>query len=187
MTSLPAGDPSAPASADPVLALLARERAALLDAVASVPPERRDACPDPARWSVAQVLEHLARVERGVHRLLQLRLAEPAPADAAQLAEARANGARLVLVRDRGRRIEAPERVCPRDGLEAAAALARLADERGALETAYAAADDALLDGSVYPHPVFGLLTLRDWTAFVAHHEARHAAQIAELGAPDDA
>jgi len=30
---------------------------------------------------------------------------------------------------------------------------------------------------------VIGRLTLRDWLAFVAHHEARHAAQIDEIAA----
>jgi hypothetical protein len=32
-------------------------------------------------------------------------------------------------------------------------------------------------------HAVIGRLTLRDWLAFVAHHEARHAAQIDEIAA----
>jgi len=30
-------------------------------------------------------------------------------------------------------------------------------------------------------HPVLGRLTLRGWFEFVAHHEARHAEQIAEI------
>ena len=30
---------------------------------------------------------------------------------------------------------------------------------------------------------MIGRLTLRDWLAFVAHHEARHAAQIDEIAA----
>ena len=39
------------------------------------------------------------------------------------------------------------------------------------------------LEHRTYHHAVIGRLTLRDWLAFVAHHEARHAAQIDEIAA----
>src|SRR3990170_661128 len=45
------------------------QRAVLLDAVEAIPQGRRDERVDPDCWSVAEVLEHLHRVERGIARL----------------------------------------------------------------------------------------------------------------------
>ena len=33
----------------------------------------------------------------------------------------------------------------------------------------------------MYPHPLFGPLSAYHWFAFIAAHEARHAAQIREI------
>lgn len=47
-----------------------RQRATLLSAVACVPEPLRDRRVEAGRWSVAEVLEHLHRVERSIARLL---------------------------------------------------------------------------------------------------------------------
>jgi len=49
-------------------------RAVLHAAVDAVPPALRERKPGPDRWSVAETLEHLSRVEEGITRLLALRL-----------------------------------------------------------------------------------------------------------------
>ncbi|MEA2712972.1 MAG: hypothetical protein QOK27_933, partial [Gemmatimonadales bacterium] len=38
------------------------------------------------------------------------------------------------------------------------------------------------LGGLTFSHPLLGSLDLYQWILFVGQHEARHAAQIAELG-----
>jgi len=106
-------------NADPVLALLDAERASFLAAVARVPAAQQSRRAAPDRWSVVEIVEHVARIDVGV--------------------------------------------------------------AREALRAAYLSADPAVLDGAVHEHPVIGPLTLRGWFGMAAHHDARHAAQIAEL------
>ncbi len=169
------------ATNDPVLARLAAERAALLECVAQVPADRIGERSDADRWSVAELLEHLALVDTGVAKLIALRCATPAPAAEDQVAEARQREALLGATRDRSRRIEAPDRVRPSGSLSAEAARKFLDGARVRLVEAYRTAPAAVLDGMVHPHPVFGPLTLRGWVEFSAHHDARHAEQIAEV------
>ena len=158
------------------------ERRALLARIEGVPAERLATRPAPDRWSVAEVLEHLARIETGVTKLLAMKGLAPPPADAP------APGPRAILtpeigarVRDRSWRIEAPERVRPVGGIEPAEALRQLTAARERLLAAYATANPEALDRMTHPHPVIGPLTLRSWVALTADHEARHAAQVAEI------
>jgi hypothetical protein len=128
-----------------------------------------------------EVVEHVARIDRGVAMLLAARTAAPRPAAADALAAAVLTPEKVARVRDRAERIVAPERVRPTGGLSPEAALEELTAARAALVAAYVAADPAVLDGTVHPHPVIGPLTLRSWFALAAHHDARHAGQLAEI------
>ena len=104
-------------------------RAVLRAAVDGVPQHRRETRPTPDRWSVAEVLEHLARVEDGLTRLLTKRLAE---ANAASAFESDADTASVVdsipneLLLDRRHRITASERVTPSGELTSEAAWSAL-------------------------------------------------------------
>jgi hypothetical protein len=171
---------SAP-STDALLALLDRERAAFLAQVERVPPARQGEHLAPGRWSVAEIVEHVARIDVGVSRILAARGAEPLTATAEQLAAARLTPERVARVRSRAERFQAPERVQPTGTLSPAAALEHLSSARTAVKAAYLAADPAVLDGAIHPHPVIGPVTLRGWIELAAHHDARHAKQIAEL------
>lgn len=170
-----------PASTDEIIALLDRERAAFLAQAARMPAAHQTLRPNPDRWSVVEIMEHVARIDTGVGKLLALRAAEPVMASPQQLAEADLTPERIRSVRDRTKRIEAPERVHPTGTLSPDAVLAQLASARSGLKSAFLAADPALLDGVVHPHPIMGLLTLRGWVMLAAHHDARHAQQIAEV------
>ena len=161
------------------LTLLDTERDALLAAIARVPLERRAERPAGDRWSIAEVLEHLATVERGIAKLLALRGREAPSPD--QAAASPLDAARVAQLRNRADRRDAPERVRPTGTVGAAEALQRLQDARTALRDAVIAADPNALDGCTHSHPVLGVLTLRDWVHFVAHHEARHVAQLEEI------
>lgn len=172
-----------PLSADTNLVeLLAEHRAALLDTLARIPEDQRGRRPAPERWSAAEILEHLAHVESGMARLIELRGREPVPPDAATPPEAqRAIPALAATMRNRAVRVEAPERLRPAGTLTAAQALARLEEKRAKLLAALAAADPRSLDYVVHEHPVLGLLTLRAFVAVVAFHEGRHTEQLREI------
>jgi hypothetical protein len=159
-------------------------RAALHEAVDAVPSSLRETRPAADRWSVAEVLEHLGRVEDQLTRLL-----------AAKLAEARLTGAlgperesgpiansHADLLLDRRRRITAGDRVLPRGELDAASAIATLDKTRAKLLHLVLAHDGLSLGAVSHPHPAFGMLDGYQWFAFIGTHEARHAAQIREIG-----
>lgn len=170
------------ATDDALLALLAHERRALLAAVERVPAARRAQRPAPDAWSALEVVEHVARVEQGVVRMLDAARAGRLVTDpsvtpiGAPLSEPV-----VAALRDRTRRLEAPERVRPAAGGDEAATLEALASARAALLAAYRTATPAMLDGASYPHPYLGPMTLRAWVELSAHHDARHAAQVESL------
>ena len=169
-------------AADALLALLERERAHFLAEVARVPLplQARQLLPD--RWSVVDVVEHVTRVERGVTRMFAAAQAGTLPAVGASPPMTAPLAASVVAaLRDRTTRLEAPERVRPTGALAPEAALEALGQTRVALLEAYRAATPDVLDGAAYPHPFLGPLTLRAWVEMSAHHDARHARQLAEL------
>jgi hypothetical protein len=172
--------PSGPSAGD-LLALLDRERAAFLASVERVPLARQTERPSPDRWSVAEIVEHIARIDTGVAKVLAMKSAEPLTAGPEELAGASMTPEKAARIRGRNERVEAPDRVRPSGTLTAEAAMTQLAHARAGLKGALLEADPAALDGAAHPHILLGPLTLRAWVEFAAHHDARHAQQVAEL------
>jgi uncharacterized damage-inducible protein DinB len=159
------------------------QRAAVLAAVERVPRTLRDRPPAGGGWSVAQVLEHLNRVERGVTRVVSRRLEQ---ARGEGLDPETETGSllgsldRFDLI-ERKDALPSPEFVRPEGRLSAQAALEALAESRRALRAALEPGDGLALGQVSAPHALFGPLTLYEWVLFVGQHEARHAAQIASI------
>jgi len=168
-------------AAEPVTDLLARERERLLATFARVPDAHRSARPADGAWSAVEILEHCARVEGGVARLLALRADQPLTATADEAAAGALTERKVRAVRTRDEKLAAPDRVQPTGTLTADAVVQQAAASRAALLGAYAATPDAVLDGAVHLHPFIGPLTLRAWVQLIAHHDARHAEQMGEV------
>jgi hypothetical protein len=83
-------------------------------------------------------------------------------------------------VSDRGRRLVAPETVAPAENPDRDTVVGRLAASRAALLAAIESGDGLALGSIRHTHARFGELDLYEWILFVAEHEGRHAAQIAE-------
>ena len=164
-----------------VITLLDAERRHFLDAVESVPMARRGFRRSPDTWSVNDIVEHVAQLDVVVTKLIVLCASDQLTATPDEIAAARLDPARRAAVRDRTRKLEAPERVRPRGNVAPEDVLAHLAGARAALKDAYAAADPALLDTGIRDHPFLGPLTISGWVELLSHHDARHAMQIAEL------
>jgi len=162
----------------------ATQRTALLVAVSTVPEPLRDEQIHAGTWSVAEVLEHLHRVESGIARLLVRTIERrrqagiPEEGDTGSLL----NSLDAYDLTRRDRRLVAPDPVAPRGGSTAAQGLAALAQSREALLAAIRSGDGLALGELTFPHPLLGSLDMYQWILFVGQHEARHAAQIAELG-----
>lgn len=165
-----------------ILARLSAERDALVERLSKIPVALQNERPSPERWSIAEVLEHLVRIETGLTKLFMMKGQAPPPDDVpAPAPEASSTPALGMRIRDRSQKIEAPERVRPAGALSAESALEQLQAVRAGLLSAFASADTVALDRVTHPHPVFGPLTLRSWMALTSDHEARHAAQISEI------
>ena len=165
-----------------VLTYLDAQRAVLERAVAAMPPELRKRRPSPERWSVAEILEHIALVESQVSWLLATRL------DAAGLGAERETS--LVLptldlsrVLDRSRPVPASDSTQPRTGLDASSAELALTQARETLRATILAADGLALTQLSAPNPVLGPLNMYQWVLFTGAHEARHAEQVREIAA----
>lgn len=160
---------------------LARQRDVLRAALDATAPASRGVRPAPDRWSIAEVLEHLAIVERQVTALLRrgvqkAEAAGPLPDDPDTAPVLPTIDGALLL--DRERRVAAGPQVQPKGAVDADAAWQTLAGHRSELLALLAHVDGKRTDSVHAPHPVLGELTFQQWIAFLGYHEARHGAQI---------
>lgn len=153
--------------------------AALLDAIESVPRELHSHRPAEDRWSVAEIVEHLAIVEDRVGGLLARQLSAT-PLD---LPEAVGIPLTIEAVADRSTRRVASEASQPGSELDSEEALDALDRLRAETCKTVRAAEGLPLDRLVTPHPALGPLDFYGWVVFIAGHETRHAEQIREIGA----
>jgi hypothetical protein len=167
-----------------LLGHLDRHREALREAVESVPVEARDRRPEPTRWSVAEVLEHLGIVEARVTLLLASRIEAGRAEGLRQESEMTPVLGTLNVEQllDRSRRLVSGDSSLPSGSIDAAAAWVRLEQERIQLRQVVMAADGLALGELTAPHARLGPLNLYQWLIFLGAHEGRHALQIKEVG-----
>jgi uncharacterized damage-inducible protein DinB len=160
------------------------QRQAVLAAVSAVPESERSRRPDSSVWSVAEVLEHLHRVESGIARLVgrSIEKGRQAGAQPEQDFSSLMHSLDSLQLTDRDRFFNAPDTVLPRGELTAQQALVALDESRRQLLHAIGTGEGLALTGMVYPHPLAGMLNLYQWILFVGHHEGRHSEQIREIG-----
>ncbi|HSU15840.1 DinB family protein [Longimicrobium sp.] len=168
-----------------VLDLIDEQYQALRAAADAVPAGHREHQPAGGGWSVAQVIEHVSKVENVMaERVTQA------------LAEARAGGVgpetetapldtsgHFARVADRSQKRVAPERAHPAPDARYDSARAALDAAHQRAVQAFAAGDGVALAQVEMAHPALGPLNLYQWGVSAAAHEARHAAQIREIAA----
>jgi len=145
----------------------------------SIPRERRGDRPSPARWSPAEVVQHVVSVERRITALLRRLIAEARGHEP----ETETSSIVAILQPDRAairtRRILTSEASQPRD-TDPARVWSEFESTRGALKDVVATADGLAMAKVSAPHPALGPLDGYGWIAFTGAHAARHAAQIKE-------
>lgn len=167
-----------------VVNYLDKTRMELREAVESVPIHARNQKPAPDQWSVAQVLDHLSIVHNLVATSVGKWIAE---AQATGLGPETSSSSLLntvptELIRDRSRKRQAPERIAPRNDVDAETAWNDLEQAQENLRSAFLSGDGLALGQVVQPHPILGPINMYQWTLFNGSHEARHALQIREIG-----
>jgi len=166
-----------------LLTYLDRRREEVRAAVDNVPARDRDVQID-GRWSVANVIEHLAIVETGIAGLFRHRIGAAVAEGLGQDRDTTSvfTAYPVAGVADRTRRIESPTAVRPTSEVDANSAWKNLEDSRVKLREAVLSGDGLALAELSHPHRAFGPLNLYQWLVFTADHEARHAEQIREIG-----
>jgi hypothetical protein len=140
---------------------------------------RRDA---PERWSIAEVVEHVATVESQIGKLAGIMLHKAASASPSGEGAAPASFAPVSIgdfvARSLTEKYRAPETALPRAGASISDSLARLERARETLRELRPRIEVA--DGTAvsYPHPAFGPLNLYQWLIMIAVHKDRHLRQI---------
>lgn len=158
-----------------------REFEAVVD---TLPPDRIHRAP-PDQWTPAQIVWHLAKVERGVARLFE-KLDASMPANSTVPPGPRTDTVLSLLdkydFRDRSRRIPAPDGVRPPVSTEIdfAAERGRWNDSRVQVVAAMRNAGPRL-SLMRFDHPIFGPFDGWQWALMIARHEERHLLQWHEV------
>lgn len=168
-----------------LLSFIDEQYAAFRATVEAVPADDRERDPGPGRWSVAQVIEHVAKVESVVGQRIGAAIAQmraggaPAETETSSIIDPEL----LARVTNRETPFTAPERAHPRPDVTFADAWAALEAAHAQLRATFASGDGLALGSVTGAHPVLGELTLYEWGVASGGHEARHAAQIREITA----
>jgi hypothetical protein len=161
------------------LALLARSRTAVLNAVDGVTEQQARWKPAPDRWSILEYIEHLAVSDDALVALVRRSLETPAHIETEDERRAREQKLRETPV-PRGVN-QAPENLKPvaRFDSLADAVTAFLAARERSIEYAQSTTDD--LRSHFAPHAVLGQLDGYQWLCGNARHAETHARHVVEI------
>lgn len=177
-----AGDPALSAEERArVIKLLVDSHRELLEAVEKLTDAQWNYKASPLRWSVGQVVEHIALSEGLLFRAVEQALAAKPNPDW----EAKTTGKAEFIERvmpDRSRRAQAPEVIRPGGKLTRAEVMTRLKEGRAKtlkfIEQTRLPMKQHTLD---HPFPVFGTLNAYQWLIYIPLHNIRHNKQVAEV------
>jgi hypothetical protein len=150
--------------------------------VTSLGKEQADRQLDGERWTVAQIVEHVAHVEDAAARicskLLEKAVAVGTPGDGSIEITPNffAKGDEIAAVK-----VEAPERVHPVQGRTIDESLAMMAETRQRFEEMRPRFENYDCREHKFPHPFFGDISAAEWLVLSGGHKARHLKQIQRL------
>ncbi len=163
---------------------LTRVRRDFEAALSAIPEPRRHSAP-PGHWTPAQIIWHVAKVERSVARLIERKTAEIGPQATVPPGPSAAQVLHVldhIPFLDRTRKLEAPEGIRPPEQIDLVAERGRWADGRvQLLAAAYECGPRLSLVR--HDHVYFGAFDGWQWLMMVARHEERHLLQMRETAA----
>lgn len=149
-------------------------RQALLAEVNGIADADLNKKPAPYQWSIKQVLEHLYLMEEAITEIIRMQLTN------GEMVEIEEKP--IALTVNRQKKAAAPNVALPSEAFVAFAELKqKLATAHRGLIELVNSADASLLEQKAYPHPAFGIMSLKQWIPFIGWHERRHILQIQEI------
>lgn len=162
--------------------LLNTTRASLHQTVAGLSPTQLTDKPDADRWSVAECVEHIVLVERGIFKAIQATLG--GSAEPGRRAEIRVSDVGVIkAVRSRTSTITTPTPFVPTGRYGDTAATLQVFDQQrnAVIDFTKTGSDD--LRTHYFSHFVLGTLDLYQAILLIASHGERHRKQIDEVKA----
>ena len=157
-------------------------RDSLKTTISGLTDEQFAALPEDEKWSLAELIEHIALVEEGMTRICSKLLLKAQEEDKKSDGAAKISESFLMKAAESvNLKFEAPERVRPSGTKTVAESLAKMEENRENLEKLRPLFES--VDGTEhkFPHPFFGELTAHEWLALIGGHELRHLKQIKSL------
>jgi hypothetical protein len=137
---------------------------------------------DGEKWSLAQLIEHIAIVETGMIGICSRLLSKAQAEDKKSDGSAKISEDFLIKANESvKRKLEAPERVRPTGTKTIAESMTKMAENREKLKTMRSMFETFDATAHKFPHPAFGDLTAHEWLVLIGGHEARHLKQIKNL------
>jgi len=154
----------------------------LIETVSGVTDEEAQLMPDDQKWSIQQIVEHVAMVEHGISRICgrlasNARIAgkplEGPPTPSPYFIEQSTAAASAKL--------EAPGHVIPTGTVKCADSLKSIKECQTAFEAIRTDLETYDVSEPTFPHPYFGPLTAIDWLILAGGHQKRHNQQIRRI------
>jgi hypothetical protein len=165
-----------------LLAYIDRQTATLKEAYEAFPPDDRNVRQNPDRWSPAEVVHHVAMVERRLAQRLASMI-EQARAVAPETETTSALSTKATVnVLDRTARFVTSEATEPRD-TDPTHVWDELMDAHREVVRVIQSGNGLALGSVTAAHPRLGEFNGYEWIAFIGSHAARHADQIREMTA----
>jgi hypothetical protein len=162
--------------------LAAGER--LRSLIASIEPSKLDVLPEGEKWTISNIVEHVALVEEGMIKICAKLLGKAESASelgSGSIDTSDAFGQKAAEIATM--KLEAPERVQPSLQQSVDESMARLDENQGKLLELKAAFEKFDSNSYRFPHPFFGDLSAGEWLTLVGGHKLRHLKQIENLAA----
>jgi uncharacterized damage-inducible protein DinB len=157
-------------------------RTKLKETVSDLTEEQANFLPEGEKWTVANLVEHIAIVENGITRISAKLLTEAQAIGAKAGGEAKISENFVQKVSwGRTQKFEAPERVHPTGNLTIVESLAKLDENRPKLEELRPLFESVECSDFKFPHPAFGDMSAHEWLALIGGHELRHIQQIKNI------
>jgi hypothetical protein len=174
------GQALTPADREKGAQYLEKTRDGVADAVNGLSNAQLKFKPAPDRWSISEVLEHIALVEDGIFQNVSEKIMN-APAGAADRDTAKADALVLAALPDRSHKAKAPPEFVPTGRWTGAEALDHFQKSREKTISFLQSTPD--LRQHVVDSPLGQPLDAYEWLLFMGGHSERHTKQILEVKA----
>ncbi len=157
-------------------------RKRLVATVAGISEEEAAIVPDGEKWSIRQIVEHLAMVDQGAARICQKLLIEAKATGKTSNGSIAISGNFQQLIEKIGDvKVEAPERVQPTGNVSVSESIDRINDNQVNFDSMRQELEIYDLTEPKFPHPYFGPISAVEWLVVAGGHEYRHTRQIERL------